>query len=156
MSRNDSTPSRVGVGVGVGVFVTRGDDVLLMRRANAHGTGSWSSPGGHLDFGEDPVACASRETYEETGIHISDIRFMAVTNDLFQAEGKHYITVWMHAEYASGEARVNAEDEMTEVAWFPKHAFPDPLFLPLQNLLEGRCYISSPGGESGFPFREVS
>lgn len=154
MIRDDRDRPRVGVGVGV--FVTRGDEILLMRRANSHGAGSWSSPGGHLDFGEDPVSCASRETLEETGVQIANIRFMGVTNDLFDSEGKHYITVWMHAEYASGLARVNAEDEMTEVAWFPMHSLPEPLFLPLQNLIEGKCYRSSAESNVGSYFREIS
>jgi hypothetical protein len=46
--------------VGVGIIITKGNQVLLLRRHNAHGAGSWSTPGGHLDFGESPEACAIR------------------------------------------------------------------------------------------------
>ncbi|HNT75748.1 MAG TPA: NUDIX domain-containing protein [Anaerolineae bacterium] len=32
--------------VGVGVIITQDDQVLLLRRANVHGAGSWSTPPG--------------------------------------------------------------------------------------------------------------
>jgi len=56
--------------VGVGVIVTRGDRVLLIRRVGVYGQGTWSTPGGHLEYGESPGACAIRETKEETGVDI--------------------------------------------------------------------------------------
>jgi 8-oxo-dGTP diphosphatase len=127
-------------GVGVGVIVTKGDQVLLLRRTNVHGSGTWSTPGGHLDFGELPEQCAVREVKEETGIEIGEVEFRAVTSDLFEAEGKHYLTLWFEAEHESGEARVAAPEEMSDVGWFGWGKLPSPLFLPLQNLLDGICY----------------
>jgi 8-oxo-dGTP diphosphatase len=126
--------------VGVGVIITQGEQVLLMKRKNAHGAGSWSTPGGHLEYGESPEECAVRETKEETGVDIAAPRFRAVTNDVFEAEGLHYITLWMEGEYLSGEAVVNAAYEMSEVGWFAWDNVPEPLFLPLQNLLNGKSY----------------
>lgn len=126
--------------VGVGVIVTDGAQVLLLRRKNVHGAGSWSTPGGHLDFRESPEDCAIREAKEETGLDIADIRFRAITNDVFEAEGKHYITIWMEGAYAGGEPMVNAPYESEEVAWFAWDALPQPLFLPFQHLLGGACY----------------
>ena len=126
--------------VGVGVIIIRDGQVLLLRRRNVHGAGSWSTPGGHLEFGESPEECAVREAKEETGVDIADVRFRAVTNDVFEAEGKHYITLWMESKYAAGEAVVNAAYEMSEVGWFAWDALPTPLFLPLQNLLDGQRY----------------
>ena len=126
--------------VGVGVIIIRDGQVLLLRRRNVHGAGSWSTPGGHLEFGESPEECAIREAKEETGVDIADVRFRAVTNDVFEAEGKHYITLWMEGGYAAGEAVVNAAYEMSEVGWFAWDELPAPLFLPLQNLLDGQRY----------------
>ncbi|MBE3560807.1 MAG: NUDIX domain-containing protein [Ktedonobacteraceae bacterium] len=121
--------------VGVGVLVTRGHDILLMKRHNAHGAGTWSPPGGHLEHGESFQECAIRETLEETGVLITDATVLAVTNDIFEAEGKHYVTVWVEGKYLSGEAEVISEREASAVSWFPWHALPEPLFLPFQNLL---------------------
>jgi 8-oxo-dGTP diphosphatase len=126
--------------VGVAAIVTRGNRVLLLKRKNAHGSGCWSTPGGHLEYGESPEECATRETKEETNLDVAGARFRAVTNDLFEAEGKHYITLWMECDYLSGEAVINAAEEMSEVGWFAWSSLPQPLFLPLQNLLDGKSY----------------
>lgn len=132
--------------VGVGIVIRRNDEVLLLRRQNVHGDGTWSTPGGHLDPGEKPDDCAVRETCEETGIEVGSVRFLAVTNDVFEEEGRHYVTLWMEGNYVSGTESVAAEDEMSEVAWFKADSLPDNLFLPLQNLIDGRNYGRGPGG----------
>lgn len=129
--------------VGVGVIITREKQMLLLRRINSHGAGSWSPPGGHLEFGESLEDCAKRETEEETGIHITDVVFRAITNDLFEAEGKHYITIWMEGRYSAGEATIQAPYEVGEIGWFTWDALPQPLFLPLEHLLAGRSYPSN-------------
>jgi 8-oxo-dGTP diphosphatase len=126
--------------VGVGIIIRRDEEVLLIRREHVHGSGSWSTPGGHLDFGESPEACGVREAEEETGIVVGNVRFRAITNDIFEAERRHYITIWLEADYREGEPLVNAPHEMSEVGWFRWDDLPSPLFLSLANLLDGRCY----------------
>jgi ADP-ribose pyrophosphatase YjhB (NUDIX family) len=61
-------------------------------------TGTWQLPGGHLDFGEEPLMCAKRETKEETDIDVKAVELVAVTNDVFRAENKHYITLYAFCE----------------------------------------------------------
>ena len=51
--------------VGVGIIITRGEQVLMLKRLNVHGQGTWSTSGGHLEFGESPEKCAIREAKEE-------------------------------------------------------------------------------------------
>jgi 8-oxo-dGTP diphosphatase len=128
------------IGVGVAIIVTRGNQVLLLKRLNVHGAGSWSTPGGHLDFGETPEECAIREAREETGLDIINISFKAITNDVFETENKHYISIWMEGEYQSGEAVLAAPYESSEIGWFDWDKLPQPLFLPFQNLLNGNRY----------------
>jgi 8-oxo-dGTP diphosphatase len=71
-------------------------------------SGTWQLPGGHLEFGEDVVACAERETKEETGIDVIGTSIVAVTNDVFEKEGKHYITlfVWCKMRDANATPKV--------------------------------------------------
>jgi len=126
--------------VGVGVIIEVDGKVLLIKRSNVHGAGTWSTPGGHLEFGETPEDCAARETEEETNVKIQNVRFRGITNDIFEPEGKHYITIWMGGDYLSGEPRVNAADELREVGWFSWDDLPGQLFLPLVNLLAGKGY----------------
>jgi 8-oxo-dGTP diphosphatase len=128
--------------IGVGVVIRRGAEVLLLRRHNVHGAGTWSTPGGYFEYGETPEECAAREALEETGVVVGEVRFLAVTNDFFPEREKHFITLWMHADYASGEAGLNAPDETTEVRWFPHDQLPEPLFLCFANLTQGAAYTS--------------
>ncbi len=126
--------------VGVAVIITRNGHVLLLKRTGAHGAGTWAPPGGHLEFGESLEACAIRETFEETGIVIDNVQFVAITNDVMASEQKHYVTLWMEGTHTSGEAAVAYPDKVEAVTWAPWDAMPQPLFLPFQNLLSGRQY----------------
>lgn len=126
--------------IGVGIIITKDDQVLLIRRKNVHGAGTWSTPGGHLEFGETPEECAWREALEEVGLEVTDIHFKALTNDIFADLGKHYITIWMEGKCLSGEARVAADYEVAEIGWFRWDELPKPVFLPLENLLTGKSY----------------
>lgn len=130
--------------VGVGVVIRRGNEVLLLRRVNVHGEGTWSTPGGHLEFGETPEDCAAREALEETGVKITNIHFIGLTNDVFDPV-RHYITIWMEADYHAGDAHVAAEYEAAEVGWFRWDSLPEPLFLSLHHLLGGENRYQSHG-----------
>lgn len=122
--------------VGVGVIVKRDGKILLGKRRNAHGDGTWGFPGGHLVMYESWETCARREVDEEVGIEIENVRFFDVTNDIFSKEQKHYITIFMLAEYLSGVVQVREPHKMIEWEWFSLKKLPDPLFLPIQNLLQ--------------------
>lgn len=129
--------------VGVAVIIARNGRVLLLKRKGSHGEGTWAPPGGHLEFGESLAECAVRETLEETGIVIRDVQFVAITNDVFESEQKHYVTVWMEGTYTSGQATAAYPERVDDVAWASWNALPQPLFLPFQNLLCGKRYPST-------------
>lgn len=130
------------VAVRVAILVLNGDRILLEKRANTLGAGTWAPPVGHLDFGESPEQTAIRETQEETGVVVEDPKFRVLTNDFFEAEQEHSITIWMEAKYVSGEPRAQAPDEESSVGWFTWDSLPEPLFLPMRHLLEGKTYPS--------------
>ncbi|KAF2114296.1 NUDIX hydrolase domain-like protein [Lophiotrema nucula] len=72
--------------------------VIAGRRLSPLGTGQYSFPGGHLDQGEELFACAERETLEETGLNIRATKIVAVTNDVFVQENKHYVSIFVKGE----------------------------------------------------------
>jgi len=121
--------------VGVGVLVWHDGKVLLGRRRGAHGSSSWSFPGGHLEHGESWADCARREVHEETGLELEALEFAAVTNDVFADEGKHYVTIFMQAQAGSSEVELKEPDKCEGWAWFAWSALPSPLFLPIRDLL---------------------
>lgn len=129
-------------GVGVGVVVWRDGKVLLTRRIH-HGAGEWATPGGYLDHGEDFVECAVRETREETGLEIVDVRFLAVANDRYP-DGKHNVTVWFVAGAPPGDARVAAPGELDAVGWFSPDALPTALYDSTRRLFAGDTLPPNP------------
>jgi 8-oxo-dGTP diphosphatase len=130
--------------VGIGVIVTNEGRVLLLKRKGSHGEGTWAPPGGHLEYGESIEECARRETLEETGVVIGNVRFLALTNDVMESERKHYLTVWVEADYVSGDAVAAYPEKVAEVAWVGDR-LPEPLFDPFHNLLSGKQYPGHPG-----------
>lgn len=136
------------VRVGVGVLIRRGDEVLLVRRRTVHGSGTWSTPGGHLEVGESPEDCARREALEEVGVTVGEVEFRALTNDVMESDGRHYITLMMEGQFVEGEPRPLAAYELSDVRWFRWDDLPEALFQPFLNLVEGRCYPAGKGGES--------
>ena len=123
------------VRVGVGVFIFKDGKFLMQQRQGAHGAGSWSVPGGHLEFNETFEETAAREVLEETDLTITNIRFGAVTNDRFTEEGKHYVTVWMLSDWESGQEYITEPDKCIAQAWHTFDDLPAPLFLPWEQLL---------------------
>lgn len=122
--------------VGIGVLIFNGDQILLGKRLTKHGSNMWSPPGGHLEFGETFSECAIREVQEEAGIVIHDPQMAGVTNDVFEETGKHYVTIFMRAEYDGKQAIQNLEPEkLLAWEWFALSKLPEHLFLPLQNFL---------------------
>jgi 8-oxo-dGTP diphosphatase len=123
------------VGVGVGVLVVSQGLLLLGKRKGSHGAGCWAAPGGGLEFGESLEACAQRELLEETGLRASSIELGPYSSDVFVAEQRHYLTVFVVARGITGTPQ-NLEPHKCEGwAWFNWGELPTPLFAPLQTLL---------------------
>lgn len=49
-------------------FIVRGGEILLILKKRGLGAGKVNGPGGRLEPGETPLACAIRETQEELGV----------------------------------------------------------------------------------------
>ena len=69
--------------VGTAIIITKDDKVLLMKRQGSHSPGTWSTPGGHLDFGETLEGCAAREAKELVGVDVVEVSFLEVTKYVF-------------------------------------------------------------------------
>jgi 8-oxo-dGTP diphosphatase len=123
-------------GVGLNVIIKKDNKVLLGKRTGSHGVGTWNFPGGHLEFNEEFDDCARREVKEETGLAIKNLKQVTFTNDKFIEEGKHYVTLFMVADYESGVAEVKEPEKCEEWQWFEWSKLPGPLFLPGQSLRE--------------------
>jgi len=129
--------------VGVSAIIVNGACVLLGLRIAGHGAGTWQFPGGHLEFGEGIEECARREALEETGLELGIVRLGPYTNDIFAAERRHYITLFVIAHYIGGTPEVCEPKKCAQWAWFTWDALPQPLFLPVANLVRQGVVLSS-------------
>lgn len=123
--------------VGLGVIVMKDGKVLVGRRNKlaSHGEQLWCFPGGHLEYGESFEACAKRETREEAGIEIENVRFTGVLNSL-EFLPKHFVTIEVVADWKSGEPRPEANDKMVDWGWYEPDALPEPMYGPSRKLFD--------------------
>jgi len=128
------------VGVGVMLLNDKGE-VLLGKRheepekagTQLHGEGTWTLPGGKLDFGEDIVKGAVRETMEETGIVPAGLELVSVGNEV--VPDAHFVTLGFMAREFDGRPEVMEPDEITEWKWFPLERLPEPMFPPAMKMI---------------------
>jgi len=121
--------------VGVGILVLSQGKVLLGKRQNAHGEGTWAPPGGHLEFGETISACTLRELFEETGLKAESIIEGPWREIFFKEEGKHYLNIFTIVPHFSGDLEIKEANKTEEWQWFPFSELPTPLFAPLKKII---------------------
>ena len=70
-------------------FITRGNDILMLHRNSPPHQGQWNGVGGSIELGETPVDSCLREVREETGYHLTSLRFHGIlTWDGFEIESE--------------------------------------------------------------------
>jgi 8-oxo-dGTP diphosphatase len=116
--------------IGIGVFVFKSGKFIMGCRKGAHGEGTWSVPGGHLEFGETIEEGAKREVEEETGLEIFNIKIVGITNDIFEKENKHYITIWVISHWQKGKPKLKEPDKFLDLDWRDFKTLPENLFQP--------------------------
>ncbi len=129
--------------IGIGVCILKDGKVLLGKRINAHGQGTWAFPGGHLEFGETIAECAVREVEEEAGMKITSLRLGPFTEDFFLEQGKHHITIIMIADWYSGSPELREPHKCLEWAWFDWDQLPEPLFPTFANLSKANINLKN-------------
>jgi 8-oxo-dGTP diphosphatase len=72
--------------------------ILLTQLSHRTGwPGGWTLPGGGVDHGEDPRDTVVRETFEETGQHLSDPVLVDVESDHFEGLSPRGVLEDFHA-----------------------------------------------------------
>lgn len=123
------------------VFVIQDGKILLIDKKTGFGKGKVNGPGGKLEQGESPEACAVRECQEELGITVSNLQFRG--QHRFQFVDGYSIHVWV---YSSEEFEgVPTETIEAKPLWVPLDKIPyermwedDQIWLPM--LLRGERF----------------
>jgi len=103
------------------VLIRRGGEFLLARKPEWI-QGRYSLVAGFVDFGESLEECVDREVLEETGLKVTNIRYVGSQNWPFPSQ----IMAGFVADYASGEIFLDG-DELEDARWFSPGDMPDSL-----------------------------
>ena len=129
------TPIRPQLAVSASIF--KDGKVLLIQRAHPPAQGSWSVPGGRVEFGEPLHVALAREVREETGLEI-EILGLAGWREVLpttSGAGKHFVVMSFAARWIAGEPVLNGECD--DFAWLPPDALgPRPLTPGLQEIVD--------------------
>jgi len=130
------------IGVGIGVMLYRNGKILLGKRNDdpakakslLNGASTWTMPGGKVRFKETFKEAVYRETFEETGIKINNIKLISVTNDI--TDTYHFVTMGFLCDDFFGEASVMEPDQITEWNWFDFDSLPSPIYSPSEKVIK--------------------
>ena len=121
--------------VGTNVLIFKEGKILLGKRIGGFGTNTYQTPGGHLEYMESAEECLRRETREEAGIEIKNVKFLFAMN--FRAYApRHYAHFGFTANWESGEPIDGEPDKCTDWKWYDLDNIPQPLFRGTEISLE--------------------
>lgn len=129
-------------GIAAAVVIDNGK-VLMVRRAVSEGELMWQFPAGGIEDGEDALAAAARETFEETGLDVDGTLLLG--ERVHPKTGRHMS--YVVCRLIGGEAYVADAEELAEVAWvtlgdLPKYV-PYGLFGPVQEYLDQHLAVAA-------------
>lgn len=119
------------------LVLRRGDEVLLLRRANTgYQDGKYGIVAGHLDGDELGTEAMIREAEEEAGITIDpdDLRFVHVVHRLGRNDGQERVDFFYEATNWQGEITNMEPNKCDDLSWYPIDNLPEDM-LPLVKLV---------------------
>ena len=111
-------------GVGVGVMILKDNKVLLGLRnpdkikadSELKGEGTWTMPGGKVEFMEKLVDAAKRELEEETSLVATKLDLLCISDDM--TDTAHYVTIGFIVSEYEGEVKTMEPETIMEWKWF--------------------------------------
>ncbi|MCX6721950.1 MAG: NUDIX domain-containing protein [Candidatus Staskawiczbacteria bacterium] len=136
--------------VGVGVMILNDKKEVLLGKRNddaekassdLHGEGTWTMPGGKLDFKETLIVGAFREVFEETGIKIDKdkLKVISVADEI--VPDNHYVTIGFLCKDFEGKVKIMEPEEITEWKWYNLNNLPEKVFPPSLKMI--KAYLSN-------------
>lgn len=119
----------------VSVLVIDNDRVLLGKRAQgSFEEGKWCLPCGFIEFDEDFLTAAFRETKEETGLEIKIESIIDVTFN-FLSKNLHTLVIVLLASVIGGKEE--AGDDIASIEWYPLSGpLPEMAFSADKHIIE--------------------
>ncbi len=104
-----------GPSLTVDCVIFTGDSAVLIRRANVPFKGEYALPGGFVEIGETVEQACVRETKEETGLDVVNLRFIGIYSDPGRDPRRHTVTVAFLADAEISKMRAGSDAAMVEL-----------------------------------------
>lgn len=129
-------------GVGVGVMILKDNKVLLGLRnpdkikadSELKGEGTWTMPGGKVEFMEKLVDAAKRELEEETSLVATKLDLLCISDDM--TDTAHYVTIGFIVSEYEGEVKTMEPETIMEWKWFDIDDLPVNIYKPSLKCIE--------------------
>ncbi|MDV5172032.1 NAD(+) diphosphatase [Photobacterium rosenbergii] len=102
------------------IVAVRNQDKILLAQHPRHKTGMYTVIAGFVEAGETLEQCVAREVLEETGIHVTNIRYFASQPWAFPSN----LMMGFLADYQSGELNPDYA-ELTDALWATRNSLPE-------------------------------
>ena len=129
-------------GIGVGIMILKENKILLgLRNPNKEkasselqGQGTWTMPGGKVEFMETLLDAAKRELKEETNLESDNLELLCISDDM--TETAHYVTVGFIAKDFHGKLKTMEKETIIEWKWFDLNNLPANMYNPSLKCIE--------------------
>lgn len=128
----------IGVGCGAVIQNEEGKVLLMLRGPQVRNEkGTWSIPGGGVDFGETRAEAIQREVKEELDCEIRVLREIITVDHIIPTENQHWVTTHFICKVVSGHPKITEPDKCERIDWFSLKDMPKlPLASHMLNLIE--------------------
>lgn len=90
-------------------------EVLILQRSKRNDflPEYWDIPGGTLEDGEDPTVGVIRETKEESGLDVSNVKLFFQKSNIDSSKNKQFVTLIFHTNISIANVIINPEEHDT-------------------------------------------
>lgn len=121
---------------GVCVVLRDADNkILLGRRKNVLGEGTWGLPGGHQKVGESIFECAKREVFNEVGIELKSMVLLDVTEVVDTGLDYQLVELGYESKEWEGIFELKQHKYCDEWRFFDLQDLPEQIFAPHQSII---------------------
>lgn len=129
-------------GIGVGIMILKDNKILLGLRnpdkvkasSELQGRGTWTMPGGKVEFMEKLIDAAKRELEEETSLIANKLDLLCISDDI--TDTAHYVTVGFIVREYKGEVKTMEPETILEWKWFSLDNLPENLYNPSKKCID--------------------
>lgn len=125
--------------IGCEIFIRKDDQILLGKRKNCYGAGTWALPGGHLEPSERLDEALCREVREELGAVITPnlLKLVSIVEDIDKTKNKQAIHVSFELKNPNFEPKLMEPEFCEQWRYFGLNDLPlDNFFKPHKKILD--------------------